>query len=393
MNATTMPHPSDSVQPKALPRVVFVRQQFSPFGGGELILDRTISALTRRGARIALVGRKWTGRQDVEFIACDPPRFPRFLRERRFAEAACARLGAERNAIVQAHERIPCCDIFRAGDGVHAAYLAARARSMGALGRVAQRLSPFHRSVLALEKEMFASPRLKAVIVNSTMVADDIVRHYAYPRERIHLIANGIDLDRFTPAAREKHRIEVRLRFGVMPDQPVALFVGSGYGRKGLKSAIEAAARSEMHPQLWVVGHDRRPAVYRAHARRAGLRRLRVLGPVSDPLPYYAAADILILPAIYDPFPSTVIEALACGLPVVTSTGCGARDAVAKLDPALVRDAMDAKGLAEAIDRAFMLAAKPATVDAARAVASGYGVEPMVERLLALYDEVRARPA
>jgi UDP-glucose:(heptosyl)LPS alpha-1,3-glucosyltransferase len=390
MNATTMPQSPNPVQPKGPPRLIFVRQQFSPFGGGELILDRTMGALAKRGVRVALLARAWTGRDDVEFIPCDAPRFPRFRRDRRFAEAACARLARERDATVQAHERIPCCDIFRAGDGVHAAYLAARARGMSPLGRAAQALSPFHRTMLALEKTLFASPRLKAVIVNGAMVADDIARHYDFPSGRIHLIPNGIDLERFSPAARVEHRAAVRRRLGVSLDRPVALFLGSGYGRKGLGSAIAALARSKSGAELWVIGHDRRPAGYAAQAGRAGLgERFRLIGPVRDPLPYYAGADILLLPAVYDPFPSTVIEALACGLPVVTSTGCGARDAVARLDPALVRDALDVDGLAAATDRAFTLAAKPATVEAARAIASGYGIEPMVERLLALYDTLR----
>ena len=159
MNATTMPQSPNPVQPKGQPRLIFVRQQFSPFGGGELILDRTMGELAKRGVRIALVARAWTGGNDVEFIPCDPPRFPRFLRERRFADAACALIAGERNAIVQAHERIPCCDIFRAGDGVHAAFLAARARGMNPLARTAQALSLFHRSTLALKKAMFRKPR------------------------------------------------------------------------------------------------------------------------------------------------------------------------------------------------------------------------------------------
>ena len=391
MNATTMPQSPNPVQPKGLPRLIFVRQQFSPFGGGELILDRTMSALAKRGVRVALLARAWAGRDDVEFIPCNPSRFPRFLRERRFAKAACARLARERDAIVQGHERIPCCDIFRAGDGVHAAFLAARARGMAPLARVAQTLSPFHHAMLALEKALFESRRLKAVIVNSAMVADDIVRHYAYPRERIHLVPNGIDLDRFSPAARAAHRVALRRQLGVASDRPVALFLGSGYGRKGLASAIAALKQSKSDAELWVIGRDRRPAAYAAKAARAGLgERFRLIAPVGDPLPYYAAADILLLPVVYDPFPSTVIEALACGLPVVTSTGCGARDAVARLDPALVRDALDVGGLAEATDRAFALAARPATADAARAITSAYGVEQMVERLLALYDKVLA---
>jgi UDP-glucose:(heptosyl)LPS alpha-1,3-glucosyltransferase len=94
---------------------------------------------------------------------------------------------------------------------------------------------------------------------------------------------------------------------------------------------------------------------------------------------------MLLLPSIYDPFPSTVIEALACGLPVVTSTGCGARDAVASLDPALVCDPLDVDGLAAAIERAFALASSPPTAGVARRIAEGYGMDRMVESMLALY--------
>src|SRR5690606_36607588 len=115
MNAATMTHPSDPVQSPR--RVVFVRQRFSAFGGGELILDRTMSALKERGIEVTLLGRSWSGGRHVDFSACDPSRFPRFLRERTFATAACGRLARETDALVQSHERIPCCDIFRAGDG------------------------------------------------------------------------------------------------------------------------------------------------------------------------------------------------------------------------------------------------------------------------------------
>ncbi len=372
-------------------RIIFVRQQFTPFGGGELILDRTITAMTARGVRVALLARSWTGREDIEFIRCDPPRFPRIWREIRFAHAACERLGHESGSIVQAHERIPCCDVFRAGDGVHAAYLENRARGMTKLARLAQWLDPYHRSVLRLERALFLNQRLQAVLANSTMVADEIVRHFSFPRERIHLVSNGIDLTRFHPEARAEHRAKARKRLGVDKSRPVILFIGSGYKRKGLAAAIAALAVSRIDAELWVIGGDRRPNTYAAQASRAGLAptRLRLIGPVTDPLPYYAGADVLILPAVYDPFPSTVIEALACGLPVVTSTGCGARDAVARLDPGLVRDQRDLDGLAEALRRALDLAAKPATIDQARSIASEYGIDAMIERMLPIYAELR----
>jgi len=217
-----MPHPAPPVQPEA-DRIIFVRQQFSQFGGAELILDRLLAALAARGKRVALLGRSWRGGHDIEFIRCDPPKVTRVFRETLFARAACRLIARERGALVQAHERVPCCDLFRAGDGVHAAYLEEKRRTQTAVGRLKDRFSLFHRNTLALERQLFASPRLQAVIVNSAMVADDIVRHFGFPRARIHLVPNGIDLARFRPEARNEHRAAVRAKLGVPAARPVGI--------------------------------------------------------------------------------------------------------------------------------------------------------------------------
>lgn len=383
MNAATMPHPSSPVKPRAK-RILFVRQRFTSFGGGELILDRTMAALKERGVDIALLGRSWSGGRDVRFIQCDPARFPRFRREQNFARAACGRIATEIDALVQSHERLPCCDLFRAGDGVHASFVEHRKRGMNALAAAALSLHPFHRSVIALEREMFSSPRLKAVIANSQMVANEIVRHFGFARDKIHLVPNGIDLTHFHPDARSRFRTSTRRQFSTDEQKPVALFVGSGFKRKGLDASIAALAKSGAESELWVIGHDRRPSAYQRLAERNGVN-LRMIGPVNDPLPYYASADILLLPSIYDPFPSTVIEALACGLPVVTSTSCGAREPVEQLDPGLVRDAYDIDGLSSAVARAFALAASPDTLSRARTIATGYDMNAMIDRLLRIY--------
>ncbi len=343
-----------------------------------------MAALKERGVDVALLGRSWSGGRDVEFIECNPSRFPRFRRERKFATVACERLARESDALVQSHERIPCCDVFRAGDGVHAAFIEHRKRGMSSLAGAALSLHPFHRSVIELEREMFASTRLRAVIANSQMVADEIARHFNFSRDKIHLVANGIDLARFHPVARAHLRASTRRELGTDEQKPVALFVGSGFKRKGLDASIAALAKCDGRPELWVVGHDRHPSAYKRLAERGGVK-LRIIGPVNDPLPFYAGADILLLPSIYDPFPSTAIEALACGLPVVTSTSCGAKEAVGKLDPGLVRDAYDVAGLADAVTRALALAADPKTVDRARTIANEYDMNAMIGRLLQLY--------
>lgn len=378
------------VQPTRLPRsVAFVRQQFSQFGGAELILDRTIDALAARGVGVKLVARSWNEKKGVNFIPVNAARFPRATRDSRFAVAACAALTNLRDTLVQSHERIECCDIFRAGDGVHAAYLAHRARGMNAVSRFFQSISGYHRDVLRLEQRMFESRRLKAVIVNSNMVADEIVQYYAFPRERIHLIPSGIDLEKYNPRVRDTYRKATREKLGAADDRKILLLVGSGYARKGLKSAILALAESKLDADLWVVGSEREPSAFAAIARRAGIGdRLKILGAQKDVIPFFAAADALVLPSVYDPFPSAILEALACGLPVVTSDNCGARDAVRKLDPSLVRDAYDVGGLAEAFGKALMLASSPDTTSMCRAIAEGYRVDVMAERMLALYERV-----
>lgn len=388
-----MPQPASPVQREVSPEIIFVRQQFSAFGGAELILDRTLQSLGTRGHKIGLLARSWKeDRKNVEFVRCDPPKVARFLREALFARAACHTLQKYPYSLVQAHERIACCDIFRAGDGVHAAYLEHRRRGESTAGKIALALSLFHYNTLKLEKAMFASARLKAVIVNSEMVADDLVRHYRYPREGIHLVPNGIDLQRFSLDVRERHRTEMRQRLGIEPGAPVALFVGSGFDRKGLARAIDASARQGETLHLIAVGSDRRPAAFEARAKRAGLgERFHLVGPVNDPVPYYAAADALILPTIYDPFPSTVIEALACGLPVVTTTSCGARDVARELDPQLVCDVYDANALAAGLKRVLVLAENPGTKQVANKLASNYGIDRMIDRSLAIYDKFLAR--
>ena len=92
----------------------------------------------------------------------DPPYVGRTLRDAGFARAACAALARMPGTLVQSHERIACCDVYRAGDGVHAVWVEELARDASAAGRLALRASPYHRYMLAAERRLYASPRLAA---------------------------------------------------------------------------------------------------------------------------------------------------------------------------------------------------------------------------------------
>jgi UDP-glucose:(heptosyl)LPS alpha-1,3-glucosyltransferase len=372
-----------------LPKVAFVRQKFSHFGGAELILNRTIQALLKRGVDVSLIAREWEPLEGLTLHRCDPKQWSRASRDTRFANAACEIVATMPDALVQSHERVPCCDIYRAGDGVHAAFVVHRGRTVGFLKRLYLKISSYHRNTLRAERELYTSKRLKAVIVNSEMVADEIVAHYSYPRARIHHIPNGIDLSRFDEATLSKLRTETRSQLGIAATKKVLVIVGSGYERKGVAQAIKALAHSKSGAILLVVGHEKRPSHYSSLAERLGVGAdVKFVGRQKDVVPYLAAADAMILPTVYDPFPSATLEGFAAGLSVITSEACGARDIAREMNNGLVRDTNDIRGLAEAITIALKLSDQPETKQRARAIAARFDMDKMADNMLALYERV-----
>jgi UDP-glucose:(heptosyl)LPS alpha-1,3-glucosyltransferase len=374
-------------------RLAIVRQRYTPFGGAERFIERALAALAARGVELAIVTRAWPrdAATGATPLIVDPPYLGRTWRQWSFDRAACAALARAPATLVQSHERIACCDVFRAGDGVHAVWLEAKRDGAGPLERVALALSPFHRYLVAAERRLFASPRLKAVICISRMVQREIHARFGLPLARLPVIYNAIDSAVFHPDLR-KHRDAVRGSLGIGADAVVFLLVGSGFDRKGVGRAIEALALLPPPAHLVVVGRDRHAPRYARLARRLGVAaRVSFAGPQGDPGPYYGAADVFVLPTLYDALSNAVLEALACGLPVITSDRCGAGELVAAHDAGAIVGARDVGALAAAMGA---LAADPARrVRAganARAAVAALTPEAMATRLVALYDALLA---
>ncbi|HEY6863510.1 MAG TPA: glycosyltransferase family 4 protein, partial [Burkholderiales bacterium] len=300
-------------------RIALVRQRYNPHGGAERFIERVLGAFPGGGATFSVFARRWTGaRAGIEVVRCDPFYLGRVWRDAGFERAVCRALAARRFDLVQSHERIACCDIYRAGDGVHAQWLENRRRALGPVGRLGIACNPAHRYTLAAERRLFASPRLRAVICNSQMVKDDIAGRFGVPLSRLHVIYNAVASDAFSPALR-KHRRSVRAQFGIPEQAPLFLQVGSGFERKGVATSIDALAQLQAPSRLIVVGGDKDLRRYEARARRSS-GRVTFAGPQSDPKPFYGAADAFVLPTLYDPCPNAALEAMACALPIVTST-------------------------------------------------------------------------
>jgi len=329
-------------------RLALIRQRYTPYGGAERFIEGALEALLERNVAITLYTREWpqTNLQLIEPHICDPFYLGSLWRDWGFARAVGRAVGTTKANLVQSHERVLCCDIYRAGDGVHAVWLEERLRDASALARLRVKLNPWHHYTLGMEKKLFASPWLRAVICNSKMVRDEIKARFDLPDERLPVIYNAVDAAAFHPGLRE-HNERLRARYKIPIDATVFLLVGSGYERKGVATAIAALAELPESAHLIIVGREKHLDRYKRQARNLNVReRILFAGPQLDVKPYLGSADVFVLPTIYDPFPNAALEAMACGLPVITSTKSGAAELVTEFDAGLVCESRNVSALA-----------------------------------------------
>jgi len=265
-------------------RLALIRQRYTPYGGAERFLEAALEALLERNVAITLYTREWpqTNLHLIEPHICDPYYIGNLWRDWGFARAVGRAVGTTQANLVQSHERLLCCDIYRAGDGVHAVWLEERLRGASALMRLRVAANPWHRYTLAMEKKLFASPWLRAVICNSKMVRAEIMTRFGLPEERLPVIYNAVDSAAFHPDLREQ-RDSVRTLFNLPPEATIFLLVGSGYERKGVATAISALAALPASTYLLIVGQEKHPNRYKRLARALGVReRIVFAGPQAD---------------------------------------------------------------------------------------------------------------
>ncbi|MBX9629230.1 MAG: glycosyltransferase family 4 protein [Burkholderiales bacterium] len=374
------------------PRIALVRQRYNAAGGAERFVARAMEALRRDGAQITLVTRRWEAEAGTEgIVTLDPFHLGRTWRDWSFARAVCRHVRENRYDLVQSHERIACCDVYRAGDGVHREWLLQRGRVVGPLRRASLWANPHHRYVLAREREVFASPRVRAVICISRMNREEIMRHYGTPERKLPVVYLGVDLDHFHPTQRERLRTAQRAALGIGESDLTVVYVGSGFERKGVATLLRAVARSTVPCHAIVVGGDKHASRYEALAGELGIAaRVRFVGVQKDARPWYAAGDVFVMPSLYEPFGNANMEALAMGLPVITSTKSGVAELLEPGVSGYVHDALDADGVAASVAALADREHRESMGRAARKVAEGYSLEAMSRQLLDLYARLLA---
>ncbi len=339
-------------------RLALVRREMTLHrSGAERMCVNLLKHAVRQGHRVTVIAEKFDPelREGAEFLPVETRRWSGWSKTQAFARAASRVLEQHSFDVVHGLARVPDVDVFHALDPIQAHWLTVQ-YSQPWQAQL-QRWNPRHHSILHLERQLFGSAGPRRIIVQSEFDAELLQSHYRVSAERLAVIPNGVDLSEFSLAVRTQ-RTQFRRELLIeehTPEEhtPIILFAGADFRRKGLETLIRAIPQlSNTAAKVLVAGNG--PA-QRYQALAAALNvadRIQFLGQVSQMARLYVAADVLALPTRYDPFASVVLEALACGTPVVTSRCGGGASAIDSPQiGAVIRDPLDANELAQALDR------------------------------------------
>jgi len=255
---------------------------------------------------------------------------------------------------------------------------------------------------LHLATEWWLSERSDRVIANSEGVRRELVGLAGVAPEKVQLLHNFIDLERFRPPTDEE-RQAARARWGLAPGELAVILpgrVGLQKHQLGLALALarlRRAGRLPANARVLLAGRNR-DRFYAAVLPRAlawlGLTDVvRALGTVSDMLSLYHAADALVLPSLFEGLPNAVLEAHACGLPAVVSHAANIDGIVVDGETGFEAPTFDHEALAEALARLFALGGDERRAMGARGrahVAETFSVDRVLDETVRLYDGLLA---
>lgn len=333
-------------------KIGLVRRGYSPTGGAERFLLRFAEGLQELRHQAVLFSdcpwpeAVWNSSQGENVRLSNSAKV---MAPVDFADALEAAKPKQHCDFLFSFERVWKCDAYRAGDGVHRAWLERRAQFEASLKTWFRGKQKKHQQLLELEAALYSPESEIRIVANSHMVKKEINKWYGLPENRITVIANGYDAEITSSEARRTLRREKRKEWGLGEDDQVVLFAGSGWERKGLGFAMQAFGKfkHEENARLIVAGKGNKP-------RGISDEGVIFLGGVDSLGPFYEAADVFILPTLYDPFSNACLEAAAHGLPVVTTRANGFTDIMNHAEQGVVVSPGDVEALAAALEASEM---------------------------------------
>ncbi len=340
-------------------RIALVRRRYSPTGGAERYLERLAQSLMAQGCSISLWCESWPKSHSV--IKEIYPLSSNSVES--FAAAVQKAKIREKADLIFTLDRVPGCDLYRVGDGIHAEWLKHRAHYRPWIGTLSNWIKPKNRIVCQLDLEIFSDPALQGIIANSKMVKEEIVQRYGVPENKIQVIHNGIPYTTFSSGNRELGRKALQVAI----DEYLVLLVGAGSERKGIRYLKAAIAGMSPSPRLVIISQP--PSVELQHL--------------------YAAADVFALPTLYDPFANVTLEALAAGLPVITTRHNGAHEIITHEKNGVVLDrANNIEGIRKLLERFRDPKEREKFREPARQLAAQFTMERNVEETLKVIEAI-----
>jgi UDP-glucose:(heptosyl)LPS alpha-1,3-glucosyltransferase len=206
----------------------------------------------------------------------------------------------------------------------------------------------YYALLAGLERRIYADQKVSLAAV-SQRTATVLAEHFH--RQDVRVIPNGVDTTQFSPPARLALRAPARLRRAIPETDFVLLLIGNDWRVKGLETVLRAMSMLRELPILMIAAGDDSPDSFRETAESLGISvRCRFEASREDVLDFYAAADLYVSPSREDSFGLPVAEAMACGLPAITSILAGVSSLLHDgVDSLILRDPHDAKTLATMI--------------------------------------------
>lgn len=311
-------------------RLAIIRQTYSSFGGAEKFIEALTNSLANKiQVEVTIICRKWKGNipENISVVRISPFYTGRLTRDIGFMLGVKKHLKINQYDIVQSHERLAFCDIYRAGDGIHRSWLK-RKNKKNFFQFWIDHLSPYHLYQLWQERRIFSGNSVKKIVVNSSFIKQEALQFYPSSEKKLITIRNGVNTNKFQCTKLNlSQRQHTRTEYGIQREDKLLLFVGSGYDRKGLNFALRVLAKLPNEFRLMIVGKDKHESKYISLSKNLGLESQCIfLGPQAVPTKLYCACDAFIFPTQYDPMPNAVLEAMSSSCVCYVSDASGASD-------------------------------------------------------------------
>ena len=376
-------------------KIAVVRQRYTDFGGAERYTAALVEHLLKLGHEVHVFANEWKmkndGSKDGRIIFHRVPmlKWLSVLQAMTFAIYVRRMLKRQQFDIIHSFERTLYQDIYRAGDGCHREWLAQRRKIDPPGKNILHRINPLHIALLWIEKQIFKEGNYKAIMANSQKGKKEIVDLYGVPENKIHVIYTAVDSKRFTGDHGQETKEELCRQFSINPDNPLLLFVGSGFQRKGLPVTLQALALLPFPAHLIVVGKERL-FFYQRLAKKLGVdSSVTFTGPIPDLVPFYAGADLFIFPTIYEPFSNVCLEAMSAGLQVVTSRINGASEVLIEGENGcIIEDPLNPAEIADKIQQGLAIS-KVRIAEANGNILQKLTWKNHIRQVLELYETVR----